>query len=203
VRRATKPSEREIAVAGVYARALLTLAESQGLADAVVEELDSLLAEADRNPAFEDFLISPLVETTERGRVLDELFRGKLTEVLLDTLQVMNEKGRAGLLRALVQAYHQELEELRGLIRVKVETAVPLNDTSRRQLQQAVSDFTGKQAMLEERIDEALVGGVVLKVADRRIDSSVAKELHKLNQKLLDRASQEIHSRRIYIEDVT
>lgn len=203
MRRATKPSEQEIAVAGVYARALLPLAESQGLADRVVEELDSLLAEADRNPAFEDFLISPLVETTERGRVLDKIFRGQLTELLLDTLQVMNEKGRAGLLRALVEAYHQELEELRGQIRVKVETAVPLNDASRRQLQQAVSDFTGKQAMLEESIDEALIGGVVLNVVDRRIDSSIASELNKLNHKLLDRALQEIHSVPTYSEDVT
>lgn len=203
MKRATKPSEQEIAIAGVYARSLLPLAESQGLADQVVEELDSMLAEADRNPAFEDFLSSPLVETTERGKVLDRVFRGRLTEVLLDTLQVMNRKGRAGLLRALVEAYHQELEELRSQVRVKVETAVPLNDALRRQLQQAISDFTGKQARLEESVDEALVGGVVLNVADRRIDTSVAKELHKLNQKLLDRAAQEIHSGRTYFEDVT
>ena len=53
------------------------------------------------------------------------------------------------------------------------------------------------------RIDEALIGGVVLNVADRRIDSSVAKELNKLNKKLLDRASQEIHGGRTYFEDVT
>lgn len=203
MRRATKPSEQEIGIAGVYGRALLSLAESQDLAEAVEEELDLLLAEADQHPAFEDFLRSPLVETTERGKVLDEMFRGRLTEVLLDTLQVMNRKGRAGLLRALVETYHQELEKLRGRIRVKVETAVPLNAALRRRLQQAASEFTGKQAMLEETIDKTMIGGVVLNVADLRIDSSVAKELTKLNQKLSDRASQEVHSGRTYFEDVT
>lgn len=203
VRTTPKATEQELAIAGVYSRALLSLAQSQGRAEAVMEELDSLLSELDRNPAFEDFLKSPLVETSERSELLDRLFRGKLIEVLLDTLQVMNKKGRAGLLRALVDCYRHELEELRGQIRVKVKTAVPLSAALREQLQQAVSGFSGKQALLEESVDETLIGGVVLNVADRRIDSSVARELDRLGQRLLDRASQEIHSGRVFFEDVT
>lgn len=198
-----KVTEQEFAIAGVYSRALLSLAQSQGRAETVMEELDSLLVELEKSPAFEDFLTSPLVETTERGRMLDELFRGRLIDVLLDTLQVMNKKGRAGLLRALADSYRQELEELRGQIRVKVKTAVPLSDSLRQQVQEAVSGFTGKQALLEESVDEALIGGVLLNVADRRIDSSLAKELDKLGQRLLDRATEEIHSGRVFVEEVT
>jgi F-type H+-transporting ATPase subunit delta len=197
------PSEQEIAIARVYARATLSLAESQGLSDDVLEQLESLQTQMDRSPTFEGFLTSPLVDTKERRAVLDRGFRGKMSEVLLDTLQVMNNKGRSGLLRALVEAYRQEYEDLKGQIRVRVKTAVPLTGELRRRLEQAVSKVTGRRAKLEESVERSLIGGLVLQVADRKIDASVANELRGLGQRLLDRASREIHSGRTYFEEAT
>ena len=198
-----KPSEQEIAIARVYAQAALSLAETRGQAEEVLAELDALLTLTDRNPAFEDFLGSPLVETQERKATLDRMVRGQMNEILLDTLQVMNNKGRSGLVRALVEAYRQEYEELRGQVRVRVQTAVPLTDGLRQQLQSAVSSYTGKTAKLEESVKPSLIGGLVVQVADRRIDTSVVKEIRGLGQRLLDRASQEIHSGRAYFEEAS
>ncbi len=200
---ATKPSAQEIAIAGVYAQALLELAEVQGQADAVLEELGDLGALIDRDPGFASFLRSPLVDTQERRQSLDRMFQGKMNETLLDTLHVMNSKGRSGLVRAMVEAYSQEYEELRGQVRVAVQSAVPLTDGLRRQLRDVVSGFTGKTPKLEESVDPALIGGLVLQVADRRIDTSVFKEIKGLRQQLLDRASQEIHSGKTYLEEAS
>jgi len=199
----TKPSSQELAIARVYAQAALALAEAQGQSDIVLEELESLGAQIDRDPAFANFLGSPLVDTKERRRSFDRMFRGKMNEILLDTLQVMNSKGRSELVRALVEAYGQEYEELRGQVRVAVKSAVPLTDGLRQQLQQAVSSFSGKTPKLEENVDPELIGGLVLQVADRRIDTSVFKEIKGLRQQLLDRASQEIHSGKTYLEEAS
>lgn len=198
-----QPSVQEIAVAGVYAQAALSLAEARGQADVVLEELEGLGAEVDRNPAFLSFMSSPLIDTEERRATLDRVFQGRISEILLDTLQVMNSKGRSGLIRGLVEAYRQAYEDLRGQVRVSVETAVPLSDELRRQLQQAVSRYTGKTAKLKEAVDSDLIGGLVLQVGDRRIDSSVFKEIRGLRQQLLDRASQEIHSGKTYFEEAS
>ena len=198
-----KPSSQEIAVARVYAQALLELAEAQGQADTVLEELVSLGTLIDRDPAFANFLVTPLVDIKERRQALDRMFRDQMSEILLDTLQVMNTKGRSALVRALVEAYGQEYEELRGQVRVAVQSAVPLTDALRQQLQQAVSGFTGKTPKLEESVDPELIGGLVLQVADRRVDTSVFKEIKGLRQQLLDRASQEIHSGKTYLEEAS
>jgi F-type H+-transporting ATPase subunit delta len=203
VSNSSKPSTQEIAIAGVYAQALLSLAESRGQADAVLGELQGLEAEIDRQPAFADFLRSPLIDTEERRATLDRMFRGRLNELLLDTLQVMNNKGRSGLVGALVEAYRREHEELRGQVRVSVQTAVPLTDSLRQQLQQVVSSYTGKTAKLEESVDAGLIGGVVLQVGDSRIDSSVHKGIRGLRQQLMDRASQEIQSGTTYFEEAS
>jgi F-type H+-transporting ATPase subunit delta len=199
----TKPSTQEIAIAGVYAQALLKLAEAQGQADAVLENLEDLGILMDRDPAFASFLRSPLVGAEDRRQSLDRMFEGKMNEILLDTLHVMNSKGRSGLVRALVEAYSQEYEKLRGQVRVAVQSAVPLTESLRRQLRDVVSGLTGKTPKLEEGVDPDLIGGLVLQVADRRIDTSVFKEIKGLRQQLLDRASQEIHSGKTYLEEAS
>ncbi len=61
----------------------------------------------------------------------------------------------------------------------------------------------GKTPKLEEGVDPDLIGGLVLQVADRRIDTSVFKEIKGLRQQLLDRASQEIHSGKTYLEEAS
>jgi len=199
----TTPSEQEIAVARVYAQAALSLAEAQGQSDDILEELESLSVQMDREAAFDDFLGSPLVNTEERRTTLDRIFRGRMNAILLDTLQVMNDKGRSGLVRALVEAYRQEYEELRGQVRVRVQTPIPLTEALREQLREAVSSYTGKTAKLKESVEPSLIGGLVVHVADRKIDTSVAKEIRGLGQRLLERASQEIHSGTTYIEEAS
>jgi F-type H+-transporting ATPase subunit delta len=198
-----KPSEKEIAIARVYAQAALSLAETQGQAESVLEELEDLRILMDRDPAFDDFLGSPLVNTEERRASLDRMGHGRMSEILLDTLQVMNNKGRAGLVRALVEAYRQEYEELRGLVRVQVQSAIPLSDSLRGQLQNVVSSYTGKTAQLQETVEPSLIGGLVVQVADRRIDTSVVKVIRGLGQRLLERASQEIQSGKTYFEEAS
>lgn len=199
----TKPSEQEIAIARVYAQAALSLAQARGQADEILAELAGLSDLMDRDPVFESFLGSPLVDTEERRASLDRVGRGNINEILLDTLQVMNNKGRSGLVRAFVEAYAQEYEALRGQVRVRVQSAVPLTGALRLQLQEAVSSYTGKTAKLEEKVDSSLIGGLVVQVADRRIDTSVVKEIRGLGQRLLERASQEIHSDTAYFEEAS
>ena len=196
-----RPSEQEITTSRVYARALLKLAEEQGAAESVLEELDSLVEQADRDETFASFLTSPLVEADERRASLDRIFRGRLSELLLDTIQVMNRKGRMGLVPALAGTYRDELEKLRGEIRVHVRSAVALDDAQRQQLSEAVSQYTSKQATLVESVDESLIGGVVLRIGDQRIDTSVAKQLSKLEQQMLGRVTQELHAGKSFISE--
>ncbi len=199
--RDNKPSEQEITISRVYARSLLALAEEQDLVDSVLDELVDLVKLADRDEDFRQFLTSPLVETDEREASLERMFRGRVSDLLLDTLQVMNRKGRMGLVPALAETYRNAVEDLRGEIRVHVRSAVELDDAQRDQLSQAVAKYTNKRAALVESVDSSLIGGVVLRIGDQRIDTSVARDLENLEGQMLDSVAQELQAGNLFISE--
>ena len=207
---AKRLDEQEIAVARVYARALLGLAEQAeqavqpekgGGAERILAELEQLGQAAESQAELAQFIAYPLVETNLRSAALERVFRGKASDLLVDTLQVMNRKGRLALLPALAQAYRQELEDRRGRVEVEVSTPVALTDASRERLRKAISSHTGREADLIEIVDENLIGGMILRVGDRKIDTSVSKELRRLGDRLLERASAEIQAGKAYFAD--
>ena len=65
----------------------------------------------------------------------------------------------------------------------------------------ALSSFTGLEAQLTETVDEGLIGGMVVRVGDRKVDTSVARELRRLGDRLLDRASVEIQAGKTYFAE--
>ncbi|HXO20715.1 MAG TPA: ATP synthase F1 subunit delta [Thermoanaerobaculia bacterium] len=185
-------NDKEMAVAGVYSRAILALAEEKGLADQVLEELDGLARLVEEDADLATFLESPLVDAKARAQALERSLRGRVSDLLVDALQVVNRKERLLLLPAIAAAYRQEFRQLRGLVDVRIKTAVPLGEPLRRELEAAVNRYTGRKAFLVESVDPQLLGGMVIQIGDEKIDASVASHLKDMNDALLRRASQEI-----------
>lgn len=184
-------SERHQAVARVYSDALLEVAESQDAVEALGAELEELAAQIKRDPLFRAFLESPLVDAGKRREAIERMFRGRLSDLLVDGLQVMNRKGRIGLLPAVARVYRTTLNERLGRIEVEVTTAIPLDDAQRRHIEEAVAQGLGQKAVLRESVDPSLIAGIVFQIGDRKIDGSVASHLDTLSKALLTRASRE------------
>ncbi len=192
-------NDRELSIAGVYSKAMLDLAEQQGEADSLLEELQGLVEYLDRNPELARFLASPLVDDEDRARVLEKAFRGRASDLLLDSLQVVNRKGRLALLRDIVASYRSEHRKLRHQVEARVRTAVPLTEALRARVRESVTRHTGQQPILIETVDPSVIGGIVIEVGDEKIDGSVAHKLRELGRNLELRASQEIVRARSYV----
>lgn len=188
----TSVDERSLALGRVYARAILELAEAQGQGAALLEEIGGLAQLLDSDPELEHFFSSPLIEPEVREPVIEKVFRGRASDLLVDTVQIINRKGRLGVLRAIAEAYRLEYRDLHGLVDARVRTAVPLSAELRARLRAAVAGFTGREPSLIEKVDPALIGGMIVEVAGRKIDSSVAYRLRQMGAALDRRASQEI-----------
>lgn len=193
--------DRDLAVGRLYAEAMLGLAEEQGAGDALLEELKELVDFLDRNPKVGHFLASQMVDEEGRARVLEDLFRGNASDLLVDSLQVINRKGRLGQLRAVAEAYRIAHRDLRGWVDVHVRTAVPLDDALRARLKDAMAASTGRKPALIERLDPSLIGGLVVEVEGKKFDASVASRLRDLSGALLARASREIHRGGAYVSE--
>jgi ATP synthase F1 delta subunit len=190
-------TDQQTTLARVYARSILAVAEERGEAEALLDELAAVARLAERDREFADFLMSPLVAVAGRRETLERLFRGQASDLLVDTLQVLNRKGRLALLPAIVRAYRGELRERQGVVDVAVRTAAPLPAPLRERLRAALVRFTGgKRPELHEAVDPGLLGGMVVEVDGSKVDASLAARLRELGAALAQRASQEILRRR-------
>jgi F-type H+-transporting ATPase subunit delta len=194
-------SDTDIAVGRVYSDAILALAEERGAADELFEELTAVAALLDENAALRSYLSSPLVDAEERRELLEKAFRGRASDLLADTLQVLNRKGRLGFLPAVVETYEKLLDERRGRIEVHVTTAVALDEAQRAKIRTALRNRLGLTPMLRESVQPALIGGIVFRIGDRKIDDSIATRLRTLSKALAARTALEVHSGK-YVTEV-
>lgn len=186
--------DKTLAIARPYAEALLGLARAAGAEDRVREELDEIARLAAERPAFRDYLDNPAIDAGERREALERIFRGRASDLVVDTLQVMNRKGRIALLPAVAAAYRAAHDEAAGRVEVRVTSAVPLTDAQRRRLVDAIEGGTGLVPKLVERVDPAILGGLVVRLGDRKADASVATRLRNLSEALRARASRQLRS---------
>ena len=193
--------EREREVGRRYAEVILHVAEEQGEAEALRDELAELVGYLDRTPELEQLFSSPLVDEGDQAELVEKAFRGKASDLLVDSLQVINRKGRLGSLRAIAAEYRAALLKQGGWMDVHVRTAVPLTDALRARLTAALAATTSRKPSLVEHVDPAVIGGLVIQIEGRKIDASLASRLHHLSEALHARASREIHSGKAYVAE--
>ena len=185
-------NERSLGVARLYARAMLAVAEEEGVAESLGEELERVLEQAGRDAEFGDFLSSPILERGRRRDSIEAMMRGRASDLLVDSLQVVNKKDRLSILGQILQAYREALRDLRGQLEVRISTAVPLNDEQRAGIVDRVTVVTGKQPYLIEKVDPDLLGGVVARIGDEKVDMSVRRDLELIGTKLTQRLTNEL-----------
>jgi F-type H+-transporting ATPase subunit delta len=193
--------ETMLAVAEVYARALFELARERDREESIARQLGELAGLLDRDAQFAAFVTSDAIDGESRGRSLERMFRGRLEDTLLDTLLVMNEKGRLGLLKGLHERFEHVLHTGHNEVEVTVTSAVPLEKRERKTLLDEFRQMTGKEVVLREQVSESVLGGIVVQIGDRLMDASLATRLKGLRRNLLARAGTEIHGGKEYFTD--
>jgi F-type H+-transporting ATPase subunit delta len=103
----------------------------------------------------------------------------------MNFIGVLNLKGRLAMLPEISDAYQTLLDEMFGKIEVDVVVAEKLTDDQLSQVQQKVSTALGKSAVVHQYVDPSIIGGLVLRVQDKLIDSSVQYQLQAMKEQLL------------------
>jgi F-type H+-transporting ATPase subunit delta len=177
-------------LARVYAEALLAAAEKQNAVESTGEELANFVADVyDKDRAAELFLSSPAVGKKTKGEVLHAALAGRASDLVRGLFAVLTKNNRLDLVRGIAAAYRMILDERAGRVRVKVSTATKLTNDQRDALAETLSNILKQQPVLDIRVDPDLLGGMVVQVGDRVIDTSVRTRLHTIRTLLLDKGS--------------
>ena len=168
-----------------YARSLLELANVQNQAEPIGQELSEIEKVIESNPTFETFLSNPAIGQLERGKVIEKVFRGRVSPLLANFLGVVNAKGRLGLLEQIASAYRDLLDEQLGKIEVDVFVAQKLTTDQLEQVRKQVGAALKRDAVVYQYVDDSVIGGLVIRVEDRLLDASVRAQLRAVRRRLL------------------
>jgi F-type H+-transporting ATPase subunit delta len=194
----TTTSETVDAVARVYAQSLLELADAAGGDEKIVEtggEL-SVIAEMIREDAeIAEFLRSPIVDSEKRAASLRRIFEGRVSDLVLRFMLVLNGKGRLGEFGSMVSGYDQLVNERMGRVEVDVMTVDgSLDPDQLALLGEKVKAKLGQEPVFHQYADESLIGGLVLRVGDQLIDGSVRGQLRRMREELLASGSTRVRA---------
>ncbi len=181
----------------VYAQALVGAAEKETKTDSVVQEFDSLIDDVlDRLPKLDAVLKSSFVDEEAKEAMLTKAFANRASPVFLSFLKTVARHNRLDMLRLIHLAVHEEYNKVRQRVRVMVSTATPLDAAAETRIADAIKNRLHLEPVIEQDVRADLIGGIVLRIGDKVFDGSVATQLERLREKMLNRSVHEIQSRR-------
>lgn len=180
--------DEKMQIASVYARSLFELAQQSGQADLVRSELEELVALGAMDPMLAEFFRSEALDSDHRAAMLEKWFRGKLSDLTLNTLLILNNNDRHGMGEALLRCYQACQEDAAGQVQVTAVSAVALGETERQEVAQLAARLSGRKPLVTFTVDPAILGGLVVQIGDLRYDNSLRRHLHEADGRLVDRS---------------
>ena len=172
-------------VGSVYGQALYDLAKSEGLSDAIWQELRVLNhCFSVEEPDFIKLLSVPSLSKQERCQILDDSFRGKIQPYLLNFLKILTEKGYMRHFDYCCTAYRDTYYRDNGILLVEAVTAAPLTTDQLQRLTKKLMSVTGKKIELRGRVDPACLGGIRLNYDGKQLDDTLSHRLQDVSKLL-------------------
>jgi len=165
-------------LASRYAKALVDLSLEKNQLENVYADMQWILAVCKSNRDFVSMLKSPIIKADVKKKVMDAVTAGKVNEITAAFNRLIITKGREANLPQIAQAFIAAYKEHKHIQTVNLTTASPLTDAVRQQIVDQVKKSGGFEHIeLEEKVDESLIGGFVLRIGDKLVDASIAYDL--------------------------
>jgi F-type H+-transporting ATPase subunit delta len=180
-------------IARVYAQAFLGAAAKSGKSGSLVDELVSVVTDVlDPHPQLEQMLQSSLISHEDKSALLDRVLARRASAEVLNFLKVLSKHGRLGLLRSTAREAKKLHAKAAGLADVEVRVATPLDGSLRSSIENQLRVMLQSEPVLSVVVDPALIAGIVIRVGDRVYDGSVATQLERTRQAMIERATENI-----------
>ena len=168
----------------VYGQSLYSLAREEGIQEQILGELTVLETAFDENPEFLKLLASHNISRQERTAILEDSIRGKVHLYVLNFLKLLTDKSCIRQFSESCKAYRQQYNGDKGILEVRVWSAIALNGSQKQRLTDKLTAITGKKIALLCRVDPQVLGGIRLSYDGLQVDGTVQGRLEALGKTL-------------------
>ena len=168
-------------VPGRYASALFDLAKESGALDKVAGELRTFQGMLDQSPDLQRLVRSPVFSAEDQTRALAAvLAKSGVTGLTANFLGLIAKNRRLFIVSDVIKGYRSLLARHRGEVEAEVTSAVPLSESQLTALRASLKASLGKDVTVSANVEPSLLGGLVVKVGSRMVDSSIKTKLNSL-----------------------
>ncbi len=174
----------------VYGQALLAAAEKAHALDSVAQEVRDLMGLIEAKPQLLGLIESRSLRLAERQAILERVFKGRVSELMYRFLQVLAQRQRFGEFPNIARAFLVLLDEKHGVVKADAWVAAALDEATLQRIAAELGRKLQRTVTLEQHVDQAMIGGMKLRIGDEIIDGSVATHLRRLEEHLVQNARQ-------------
>jgi len=176
-----EPASISTGIAARYATAVFELAKSAKSIDGLDADISTLAVAFDGSNDLQNLVTSPIYSRAEKVAAVQALAAAMgLGELLTNTLALLADKRRLFVLSYLIEAVRTLIAREKGEVTADVTAARKLTKAQETKLSAALKKAVGQNVIINTTVDKSLIGGLVVKVGSKMIDSSIASKLSNL-----------------------
>lgn len=168
-----------------YGDALFELAVEENKLDVIAEDVSTLITAFSENEELTKLMSHPKVSKEEKMQVMSSILKGNVADEIDGFVHIIIDKGRYMELQDILEYFMDRYKEHKNIGTAYVTTAVELSRVQRQQVEKKLLETTKYETMeVEYAVDAALIGGMVIRIGDRVVDSSIQTKLYELTKDL-------------------
>jgi len=167
-----------------YGQALFGAAKDRGKINGIGEEYKAVSEIFTDNPGLRKLFSVPTVPVDDKKAIAGKIFGGRISQELLTFIYILIDKRRIGAWDGIGREYEKLVWESEGFTKGVLYSVLPAGKERMKAFEEKAAAATGKRVMLENRIDETIIGGVKIYVDGKLIDASVKGRLENMKQRV-------------------
>lgn len=165
--------------AKIYANALVGLNADK---NSVINDLTQIIEVIEQSDDLRAILSNSSVNFNKKKEILSEIFGGKIDEKLINFLYILTEKNKINLLGEILKSFEQISAENSGISVVEIISATELNQDYKNRIINKLEQKLGKKVEPYWNIEPEIIGGLIFKIGDTVIDSSLKNKIENFSK---------------------
>lgn len=172
-------------IEGSYGDALFELALEQNNLDSIAGQVDLLVKAFAGNPELLKLLVHPKISKEEKITVIENIFKGRFSDDIVGFLVVITQKDRGAEIEDILNYFLAKVREYKKIGVARVISAVELSVEQKKRVEEKLLQQTSYESFeVDYSVDASLIGGMVIRIGDRVVDSSIRTKLDNMTKNL-------------------
>lgn len=172
-------------IANAYSKALFDQAKSTGQIDKIYQEIMGIISIISENRELKNLLANPIVKGSDKKKVLEKVFSNSNT-LTQNLIALLCDKKRENELFQVADSFIKMYDQHKGISKVSVTSAIALDEGTQQKVLSYIQTALGKEnVVITNKIDSAIIGGIIIKHEDKLLDLSVSSELKRIRKEII------------------